>query len=178
MARGDAVIWVGSLTSAGKAYYQPAVGVEVMILGVNIQNTTSTATANYGHGVYDGSLYVYNAYSSLGPGTAVFYTNRFMITNNIYLFFDFGGPGKYGLNGIQTKGSMLKVGDKILTGNELKAYREKWLKKRIEELKATTETVEYVDSSGVMKTKTIKLIRIVEDRDDLGDLRGILYELG
>jgi hypothetical protein len=168
LAAGDVVIvWVlkGQIVT-----YQPAAGVEVSFRGV-----INMAGSGYNlYGLFNGTNFIY---MSAGSG---FVSIWFAVNSTYYLKVDAYSAGANANNivvmGIQTKGSAMKIGDKVLTGDELKAYREKWLAKRKQELKVgeITTTVTLPDGS----TKTLVLKEIKEDRDDLGDLRGIICVYG
>jgi len=168
LAAGDVVIvWV---LKGQVVIYQPAAGVEVLFRGV-----INMAGAGYNlYGLFDGTTFIS---MSAGSGFVSFWV---AVNSTYYLKVDAYSAGANAnhivVMGIQTKGSAMKIRDKVLTGDELKAYREKWLENRKKELKVgeTTTTVTLPDGS----TKTLVLKEIKEDRDDLSDLRGIICVYG
>jgi hypothetical protein len=166
MAVGDVITVVATGTTV--VTYQPAVGVEVVLRGLH----TNYASSSCWVAVTDGTTDYKANVANVG-----FYQCFIGLTNTLYLRMTAGGSSYFlVVSGMQTKGSAVKVGNKVLTGDELKAYREEWLANRKKELVVGKTTTTITLPNGSTKTLVLKEIR--EDRDDLGDLRGIICVYG
>jgi hypothetical protein len=162
MAVGDLIqVYVVS----GTVTYQPAPGVEVVFRGAETGTENSTYSR---YGLTDGTKTY--AYASIPQTHMQIFTAA---TNSLYvILYSYGSGYEVVLSGIQTKGTALKVGDKVLTGEELSKYREKWLSKRKSELKIGETTIEVVNPDGEKELHVLQ--EIIEDRDSLGELRGLI----
>jgi hypothetical protein len=151
--------------ASGTVTYQPAPGVEVVFKGVET-GTANTSASKYG--LTDGTTNY--AFSPIPQTHMQIFTAA---TNSLYvILYSYGAGYEVVLSGIQTKGSALKVGDKVLTGKELSEYREQWLSNRVRRLKIGESTIEVVNPKGEKELHVLQ--EIIEDRDSLGELRGLI----